>query len=238
MSPNSGAGSLPDVGVVIAAAGRGVRAGGTVPKQLREIAGVPMLLRAIRPFAAHPRVGRIAVALPEELAVAPPDWLAAVAGDRLRLVPGGTARADSVFAALGALDGELAIVLVHDAARPFVSSETVDAVIESAAAGLSAVPAVPVSDTLKRVGPDGSRVLETVDRAPLWRAQTPQGFPREVLEAAFAAAGADARGGYTDESAMVEAAGFPVVVVPDRAGNLKVTTEDDFAMAEFLAGRR
>jgi len=238
MSPSSGAGSLPDVGVVIAAAGRGARAGGTVPKQLREIGGVPMLLRAIRPFAAHPRVGRIAVALPGEVVTAPPAWLAAVAGDRLRLVPGGDARADSVFTALQALDRQLAIVLVHDAARPFVSSETVDAVIARAAGGVCAVPAVPVSDTLKRVGPDGSRVLETVDRAGLWRAQTPQAFPREVLEAAFATAGPDARGGYTDESALAEAAGFPVVVVPDRAGNLKVTTEDDFAMAEFLAGRR
>jgi len=238
MSPSSGAASPPDVGVVIAAAGRGVRAGGTVLKQLRELAGVPMLLRAIRPFAAHPRVGRIVAALPADVVANPPEWLATVAGDRLRLVPGGEARADSVYAALRALDRDLDIVLVHDAARPFVSPETVNAVIARAAEGVSTVPAVPVSDTLKRVGADGARVIETVDRSTLWRAQTPQGFPRAVLEAAFERTGPEERAGYTDESALVEAAGYPVVIVPDRAGNLKVTTEDDFVMAEYLASRR
>jgi 2-C-methyl-D-erythritol 4-phosphate cytidylyltransferase len=80
--------------------------------------------------------------------------------------------------------------------------------------------------------------METVDRSVLWRAQTPQGFPRAVLEAAFERAGPEERAGYTDESALVEAAGYPVVIVPDRAGNLKVTTEDDFVMAEYLANRR
>jgi 2-C-methyl-D-erythritol 4-phosphate cytidylyltransferase len=209
-----------------------------VPKQFRDIAGVPMLLRSIRPFARHPRVGRVVVALPAEFVETPPAWLDEVAGGRLRLTPGGATRADSVHAALGALDPEFAIVLVHDAARPFVSPETVNAVIERVAQGVSVVPAVPVSDTLKRVGSDGARVLETVDRAPLWRAQTPQGFPRNALVDAFERAGPAGWGDFTDESALVEAAGFPVVVVPDRDGNLKVTTEDDFAMAAFLAGHR
>jgi 2-C-methyl-D-erythritol 4-phosphate cytidylyltransferase len=238
MSPSSGAGSPPDVGVLIAAGGRGVRAGGDVPKQFRTIGGVPMLLRSIRPFARHPRVGGIVVALPEEFVEEPPAWLEAVAGERLQLTAGGATRADSVRAALAALHPGLDIVLVHDAARPFVSQETVDAVIDRAGHGVGAVPGVPVSDTIKRVGPDGTRVLETVDRAPLWRAQTPQGFPRSILAAAFARAGPARWGDFTDEAALVQAAGFPVDVVPDREGNLKVTTEGDFEMAEFLAGRR
>ena len=238
MSPSSGAGSPPDVGVLIAAGGRGVRAGGDVPKQFRSIAGVPMLLRSIRPFARHPRVGGIVVALPADVVTRPPAWLDEVAGERLQLVAGGPTRADSVHAALAALRPDLAIVLVHDAARPFVAQETVDAVIERAVRGVSAVPGMPVSDTIKRVGPDGVHVLETVDRSPLWRAQTPQAFPRNVLAAAFAYAGQAGRGTFTDEAALVQAAGFPVEMVPDREGNIKVTTEGDFAMADCLAGRQ
>ena len=130
-----------------------------MPKQFREIAGIPMLLRSIRPFARHPRVGEIVVA-------------------------------------------------------------------------------VPVSDTIKRVEPDGVRVLETVERSALWRAQTPQGFPRSALVAAFDRTEPSSWGEFTDEAALVQTAGFPVEVVPDRDGNLKVTTEDDFAMAAFLAARR
>lgn len=224
--------------MLIAAGGRGVRTGGDVPKQFRAIAGVPMLLRSVRPFARHPRVGGIVVALPPEFVAQPPAWLEGVVGERLRLVAGGATRADSVHAALAVLPPDLSIVLVHDAARPFVSQETIDAVIDRAALGVSAVPGVPVSDTIKRVGADGIRVLETVDRSPLWRAQTPQAFPRTVLAAAFARAGTPGRSGFTDEAALVQAAGFPVEMVADREGNVKVTTEDDFAMAEYLAGRR
>ncbi len=238
MSPSSGAASPPDVGVLIAAGGRGVRAGGNLPKQFREIAGIPMLLRSIRPFARHPRVGGIVVALPAEYVVRPPGWLAAITGDRLRLTAGGAARADSVYAALRVLHQHLSLVLVHDAARPFVSSETVDAVIDRASRGVSVVPAVPVSDTVKRVGPDGVQVLETVDRGALWRAQTPQGFPRTALATAFERTQPSRWGEFTDEAALVQHAGFPVEVVPDREGNLKVTTEEDFAMAAFLAARR
>jgi 2-C-methyl-D-erythritol 4-phosphate cytidylyltransferase len=235
MSPNSERASRLDVGVLIAAAGRGARAGPGVPKQFRAVGGVPMLLRAVRPFAQHTRVREIVVALPAEAIATPPGWLADVAGGRLRLVQGGATRAQSVRAALAALDRACETVLVHDAARPFVSPETIDAVITTAGTGVGALPAVAVADTLKRVNGSTGRVIETVDRTGLWRAQTPQGFPRSMLVAAFDRAGPDAWSSYTDEASLAEAAGFPVKVVPDRVTNIKLTTEDEFLIAERFA---
>lgn len=234
MSPNSPADSPPDVGVLLAAAGRGERAGSAEPKQFRPIGGVPMLLRAIRPFAQHPRVSHIVVALPAEYAASPPSWLHEVVGGRLCLVAGGATRAASVAAALAALPTECSLVLVHDAARPFVSPETIDAVIDAAGQGVAVVPAVPVCDTLKRTAPGDQRVLETVERAGLWRAQTPQGFPRGMLEQAFQGAEASGDWSFTDEAALVQAAGHPVVVVPDRSANIKLTTAEDLALAEAI----
>ncbi|NIN11535.1 MAG: 2-C-methyl-D-erythritol 4-phosphate cytidylyltransferase [Gemmatimonadales bacterium] len=236
MSPTSPVDSLPDVGVLIAAAGSGDRAGGGEPKQFRTIAGVPMLLRAVRPFAMHPRVRRIVVALPPRFAAEPPPWLATVAGERLLVVEGGATRAASVRAALAALEQGCRIVLVHDAARPFVSLETVDAVIATAAGGVAAVPAVPVSDTLKRADPSTSRIVETVDRTGLWHAQTPQGFPRDMLEEAYRHVEGGDLGSFTDEAAVVEAAGHPVEIVPDQTSNVKLTTAADFALAEAMIG--
>jgi 2-C-methyl-D-erythritol 4-phosphate cytidylyltransferase len=220
------------VGVLLPAAGKGERAGGDGPKQFRAIAGVPLLLRAIRPFASHPRVREIVVALPAAEAADPPDWLASVLGERLRIVAGGATRADSVRRALAALDAACTIVLVHDAARPFVSAAEIDGVIAAAEQGAGALAAVPVSDTLKH-SRDGRAVDGTTPRAGLYRALTPQGFPRGLLAAAYEAAGAaiDA----TDDAALVEAAGGRVVLVPGRTTNIKVTTPDDFVLAEALA---
>jgi len=231
MSPTSPAASRPDVGVLLPAGGRGERAGAGLPKQFRPIAGVPMLLRAIRPFAAHPRVRAIVVALPADAAEQPPDWLAPLLGDRLRVVPGGATRAASVRAALSALDPQCEIVLVHDAARPFVATDEIEAVVAAAEQGSGAVAAIPVSDTLKRSA-DGQRITATEPRHGLWRALTPQGFPRALLEDAYRTAGELEP---TDDAALVEAAGGTVVLVPGRTTNIKVTTADDFAVAEAMA---
>ena len=232
MSPTSPRGSPPDVGVLLPAAGRGERAGEGAPKQFRCIAGVPMLLRAIRPFASHPRVREIVVALAEPHASAPPEWLAAVVGHGLRVVAGGPTRAASVRSALRALDPACSLVLVHDAARPFASAAEIDAVIAAAEQGTGAVAAVPVSDTLKR-SDDGRHVIASSPRVGLYRALTPQGFPRAMLAAAYETAG-DALDA-TDDAGLVEAAGGRVVLVPGRTTNIKVTTPDDFALAEALA---
>ena len=124
-------------------------------------------------------------------------------------------------------------MLVHDGARPFVERTVIDEVIAHARRGEGAVAAVPLSDTLKQVSAaDASRVERTIPRHGIWRAQTPQGFPRAVLERAHAAAEADA----TDDAALVEALGIPVRLVHDSNRNLKITTPDDLALAELLAG--
>ena len=230
---SSPAASPPDVGVVVVAAGAGVRAGPGEPKQFRPILGVPMLLRALRPFTSHPEVLHVVVALPPAYVDRPPEWLAKVRGERLTLVAGGAVRADSVRAGLAALAPAAAVILVHDAARPFVGRETIDVVIARARTGVGAVAAVPLSDTVKEVGKE-HRIAKTVERDRLWRAYTPQGFPRAMIDQAYAAL---RQGGPapTDDAEVCERAGFPVEVVTDSPHNLKITTTDDFRLAEALA---
>ena len=224
--------SPPDVGVVIVAAGAGLRAGPGEPKQFRSILGVPMLLRALRPFSSHPDVEHVVVALPKGLAERPPEWLGKLVGERLTLVAGGATRPESVRAALRALRPGLPVVLVHDGARPFVSRTTVDAVIARARAGVGAVAALPMSDTVKETT-GGNRIARTVTRERLWRAQTPQGFPRAWLDEVY---GKKKNGdAATDDAELCERAGYPVEVVADLPHNLKITTPDDFRVAEALA---
>jgi 2-C-methyl-D-erythritol 4-phosphate cytidylyltransferase len=228
---------------VVVAAGAGVRAGPGEPKQFRPILGVPMLLRALRPFTGHPEVRQVVVVLPPGYAERPPEWLGKLRGERLGLVAGGAQRVDSVRAGFQALSADTAVILVHDAARPFVSRGTIDAVIARARAGVGAVAAVPTADTLKEIGQGPHRptprVARTVDRERIWRAQTPQGFPRQMLHDAYAqltGAGATANGGAPrDDAEVCERAGFPVELIPDSPYNFKVTTADDFRIAEALA---
>ena len=226
--------SPPDVGVVVVAAGAGVRAGPGEPKQFRPILGVPMLLRALRPFTSHPEVLHVVVALPPAYVERPPDWLGKLRGERLALVAGGAQRADSVRAGLAALPPDAVVILVHDAARPFVGRGTIDVVIARARGGVGAVAAVPVGDTLKEVtDAGGTHIARTVTRDRMWRAQTPQGFPRPMLEAAYARPAAEPSP--TDDAEVCERAGFPVEVVTDSPHNVKITTTDDFRLAEALA---
>ena len=230
---SSPAASPPDVGVVVVAAGVGLRAGPGEPKQFRSILGVPMLLRALRPFTSHPKVAHVVVAVPPVYADRPPEWLGKLQGERLTLVRGGEERLLSVLVGIEALPPALPIVLVHDAARPFVSRSTIDGVIERARAGVGAVAALPVSDTVKEVV-EGNRIVKTVPRDRLWRAQTPQGFPRWMIVDAYANLSAR-EPAPTDDATLCERAGHPVEVVADSPENLKVTTADDFRIAEALA---
>ena len=219
------------------AAGRSTRLGAGPPKQYQPVGGVPMVLRALRPFVAHPEVAQVVLVLPPADAAAPPEFLRGLAAAGLLVVPGGPERRDSVAAGLAALASACTTVLVHDAARPFVDRPVIDAVIARARAGEGAVAAVRVSDTLKEASvEDPSLVSRTLPRDGLWRAQTPQGFPRAVLERAHAAASGVA-GAATDDAALVERLGVPVRLVPDSPRNLKVTTAEDLALAELLAGR-
>ena len=225
--------SSRDVGVVIPAAGAGLRAGGGEPKQFRHIGGVPLLLRTIRPFARHPQVSEIVVALPERHAVDPPAWIRPVLGKRLSVTAGGMTRAESVALGLAALSSNCEFVLVHDAARPFVSRELIDRVIEALTPTAGAIAAIPAADTLKLIDPESMTVLSTVDRKDLWRAQTPQGFPRDALERAMGTHMDRISG--TDEAGFAEAAGIEVRIVPGSSCNLKITTAEDFLIAEAVS---
>jgi 2-C-methyl-D-erythritol 4-phosphate cytidylyltransferase len=225
---------------VVVAAGRGARSGSGPPKQFRPLAGVPLLLHALRPFLSHPEVQSVVVVLPPADAAAPPPWLTELLGERLRAVAGGATRMDSVEAGIRVLPASCSVVLVHDGARPFPEATVIDRIIAEARRGVGAIAAVPLADTLKEaVAGDGgpASVARTIARSSLWRAQTPQGFPRELLTAAFSRARAEGFVG-TDESQLVERAGGEVVLVPDSSTNLKVTTAEDFRLAEALVRAR
>lgn len=219
------------------AGGKGVRAGtgNDEPKQYREIAGVRMLLRAIRPFATHARVSQIVVVLPEADAAAPPAWLQAHLSDRLIVTAGGAERQQSVANGLARLRPELALVLVHDAARPFVDAGVIDRVLQVASLGAAAVPGIRLSDTVKETDTAGL-VTRTVPRDRLVAVQTPQAFPRQMLETAHhRARNTDEGGPATDDAALCERLGHPVRVVAGSPRNIKVTTAEDFELAERLA---
>jgi 2-C-methyl-D-erythritol 4-phosphate cytidylyltransferase len=210
------------------AAGRGTRAGDGAPKQFRDLAGVPVLQRAWRSFAAARAVGEIVLVLPGEVAADPPAWLRQGPG---RIVAGGATRSESVRRGLEALSGAAATVLVHDGVRPFVSSALIARVLEAAGSG-PVVPLLPIQDTVKEIDREGT-VLRTLERACLRRAQTPQGFPADLLREVHERAARTGRGA-TDDAALCEAAGHPVRGVPGEATNLKLTTPEDFAYAAWL----
>lgn len=227
-----------DVGVVIVAGGTGSRVGGAELKQLRWIAGKPMLLHSLQTFQAVPEVGMVVCVLPKQYAGDPPPWIFQCDVDRMLISVGGRTRAESVANGLEDLPPECTTVLIHDAARPFADAEVIGRVIAEAKRGHGAVAALPVVDTLKRVGEDG-RIAETVSRSGLWRAQTPQGFPRAMIENAHREAKrAGWHGEATDDAALCERLGIPVHVVRGSEKAMKVTEAGDFARAEALAALR
>ncbi len=221
-----------DVGVVIVAAGEGTRTSGQELKQFRWVAGKPMLLHSVQEFQRRLDVAMVVCVLPRRYAGDPPPWLFQCDLDRLLTSVGGRVRGESVVNGLDDLPDEVRIVLVHDAARPLIDADTIDRVIAEARRGNGAIAALPVTDTLKEAAEDG-HVVRTVDRARLWRAQTPQGFPRHMLERAYASAHAD-KVSATDDAALCERLGFPVVVVRGSERAFKITEEADFARAEAL----
>jgi 2-C-methyl-D-erythritol 4-phosphate cytidylyltransferase len=221
-----------DVGVIIVAAGSGSRVGGTELKQFRWVAGKPMLLHSLQRFHSRPDVAMVVCVLPRQYAADPPPWIFQSDVDRLLLAVGGKERGDSVYNGLDDLPEECAVTLVHDAARPFVDDGTIDRVVGAARGGNAAVPALPVVDTLKEASPDG-RVVRTVPRDGLWRAQTPQGFPRALLEDVYVRARRE-KIVATDDAALCEHFGLPVVVVQGSERLMKITDESDFARAEAM----
>jgi 2-C-methyl-D-erythritol 4-phosphate cytidylyltransferase/2-C-methyl-D-erythritol 2,4-cyclodiphosphate synthase len=218
------------VGVIIVAGGRGARLGAAVPKQLLDVGGRTILQRSVDAFARHPRVGAIVVVLPPDLVAAVPS-IAEAPTPTVRFVAGGARRQDSVRCGFDALPDDVDLVLVHDAARPFVDAALIDRVIEAATDVGAAVPALTARETVKRVAPGQCVVAETIPRDAVWLAQTPQGFRRAVLGAAIALgeSGVEA----TDDAMLVERSGHPVAVVLGEARNVKITTADDLAAARL-----
>ena len=220
---------------VVPAAGRGERLGPGAPKALRELGGVPILVHAVRALARARSVDVVVVAAPpEEL-----DAVRALLVDQqidaeVDVVAGGHTRQASVARAVASLAADVDVVLVHDAARPLVPVELVDAVAAAVRSGAEAViPVLPVADTIKQVAQDA--VVATLDRSILRAVQTPQGFRRSVLAAAHAA---DNGGAATDDAGLVEAMGIPVHVVEGSAEAFKVTRPIDLMLAEALLAHR
>ncbi len=216
------------VGVIIVAGGRGQRLGGPVPKQLLDLGGRTILQRSVLAFDSHHEVGDLVVVLPRDLVAFGPS-LVGPTTKPCAYVVGGDRRQDSVHAGLAALPSSAEIVLIHDAARPFVSADVIDRVIEATQRTGAVVPAVKVRDTVKRVGPGARYVAETIPRDDVWLAQTPQGFRRLIIEAAvtLGASGVEA----TDEGMLAERAGYRVEVVPGDERNMKITTAEDLMAA-------
>ncbi|TSB31464.1 2-C-methyl-D-erythritol 4-phosphate cytidylyltransferase [Streptomyces benahoarensis] len=228
---------------VIPAAGRGVRLGPGAPKALRTLGGTPMLVHAVRAMAASRAVSLVVV-------VAPPDGAPEVrtlldehsfGRTELLVVPGGETRQESVRRGLDALPDGIDVVLVHDAARPLVPVDTVDAVIATVRSGAPAVvPALPLADTVKQVEPrprgEAEPVTGTPERALLRAVQTPQGFDRETLLKAHDTVVEGE--GATDDAGLVERLGAPVVVVPGHEEAFKVTRPLDLVLAEAVLARR
>ena len=223
------------VTALIAAGGRGQRLGQDRPKQLIAVGGRSILERSVGAFLSHPEVDELVVALPQDVAADPPACLRS-ARKPVRLVVGGARRQDSVANAFRAASPESGLMLIHDAARPFVSAALISRMIAATRESGAAIAAVQARDTVKRGDGAGAaaKVVETLPRESIYLAQTPQGFLRGVLADALALSerGVEA----TDEAGLAERAGHQVRLVEGEASNIKITTRDDLAVAEAILG--
>jgi 2-C-methyl-D-erythritol 4-phosphate cytidylyltransferase / 2-C-methyl-D-erythritol 2,4-cyclodiphosphate synthase len=218
--------------VLIVAAGRGSRAAGDVPKQYQKLADTTVLARTVATFVADLRIHMIHVVIhPDDLLL----YDQALGPLRHRCRPpvmGGATRQASVLAGLEALSSaNPARVLIHDAARPFVTGAEIGRILDALSSAPAAVATVPVADTLKRAT-DGGFSAGTVDRTGLWAAQTPQGFNFTAILGAHRKAAAAGRHDFTDDAAIAEWAGLKVALVQGSSRNVKLTTQDDLAEAQ------
>ena len=226
---------MPDIAAIVVAAGRGRRAGGDLPKQFRQIGGEMMLRRTLLMFLEARNVGAVLPVINREDADLYSEASASIDGGRL-LPPvfGGATRQASVRAGLEALSARKPdYVLIHDAARPFASQELLSRAITAVQKTGAAIPALPVTDTVKTI--DGlGRVDKTLDRASLRLVQTPQAFAFAPLLDAHRRAQAAGREDFTDDSALAEWAGMKVDVFAGEPGNIKITSAEDFARSEAM----
>ena len=222
-----------DVSLIVAAAGEGSRMKAAVRKPFLDLGGTPVLYVTLQKFSGCRRICQVILCLHGEDYARREVLLAAKAPIEITdVVLGGASRTDSVANALGALKEGVAVVLIHDAVRPFVSPRVIEGVIEAAERHGAAIAAAPVKDTIKRV--EGGLVLETVPREGLFLAQTPQGFRREVIEELYRGRGAK---DFTDDAILAEESGRHVAVVESDYENFKITTAQDMAIARAMVSR-
>ena len=224
------------VAAVVVAGGTGTRAAGTdgLPKQYRDVAGRSVLAHTLAAFLGHPRIDRVVTVIHPDHRELYDAATAEFAGEPRLAAPvlGGATRQASVRAGLDGLAGVAPeLVLVHDAARPFVSGAILDRTLATLGAAEAALVAVRIVDTLKKADA-ADRVIDTVARDGMWAAQTPQGFHYAALAAAHARAAAEGRDDFTDDAAVAEWAGMTVHVVEGERGNVKITTAEDLVEAE------
>lgn len=223
-----------DVALVLVAAGRGARAGQSEegPKQYRSIGGRAVLAHTLETFRSHPRIGDIILVIHADDEDLCRRAIAETEND-IRVVVGGAERQISVRIGLEALASGSApeLVLIHDAVRPFADHALIDRVIAAAESHGGAIPAIPIADTIKRADSSGA-IVETVPRANLHGAQTPQGFQFAPILAAHAEAAGSGRSDFTDDASIAEWAGVTVRLVGGSAGNVKLTTAEDIVSAD------
>ncbi len=229
--------SAPRVSAVVAAAGLSKRFSPPGKKQFATLGEKPLIVHCLSTFDSNKLVKSIVVVVPEDEIAHARKLLESFEFEKITsIVGGGKKRYISVRNGFYATPPSSDIVLIHDAARPFVDNNTIEKVVAGCAGTGACICAVPVTDTLKRERGEGPSVLETVPRKGLWRAQTPQAFRRDVLEGIYrsdALAELDA----TDESALAEAMGIEVQIVEGNDLNMKITTAADFKIAELIAGK-
>lgn len=225
--------------VILPAAGRSVRFGGTRGKLLETLAGEPVLRHAVRAFLRREDVAALVIATSVADISTLTDALGPEASDpRIRFCRGGDNRAQSVRNALAAVPEEIHWVAVHDAARPLVSQELIERTVAAAREHGAAVPALPVALTIKRaVGPLPAKVEQTVPRQTLWAMQTPQAMRRAALAEAYAACPLPLDQ-ITDDAQLLELIGREVWLVPGDEHNLKITTRTDLKVAEMILADR
>jgi 2-C-methyl-D-erythritol 4-phosphate cytidylyltransferase/2-C-methyl-D-erythritol 2,4-cyclodiphosphate synthase len=220
------------VSAIIAAGGRGARLGDDRPKQFLSLGGRPILQRSVDAFVLSDRITDVVVALPRDLVGGVPDYLRG-RSKPIEIVEGGERRQDSVANAFARVSGRADVVVIHDAARPFVSADLIRRTVDAAVEFGAAISALPATDTVKRG--DADRVIvDTLPRGEIFLAQTPQAFRVGVLRDALAQATASADA--TDEAALAERAGHRVRLVDGDPRNMKITDADDLATAERLIG--
>jgi len=218
---------------IIAASGQGQRMGAALKKQYMLLQGMPVLSHSVRVFLNHPDVGQVVVVVPPgEVIYVRKTLRPYLALDRLTFAEGGKRRQDSVFNGLKLVNREAKLVCIHDGARPLVTKEMIDAVIEAALKWGAAIPVLPLTDTLKEITAEGF-IKNTIPRESVRRSQTPQVFRQDIIREAYHKAellGIET----TDDAYLLEILGYSVVTVPGEPENIKITCPSDLQVASAL----